>query len=76
MYAITIICCHNNCVCNKINKLKLYPHRSVVYLLSYFCVFLFILGPNNCSVIENVLLIVLKYILKVLGIYLSTFSQN
>ena len=35
-------------------------------------------GTTNCSVHcnSNVLLIVLKYMLKVLGMYLSTFSLN
>ena len=53
-------------------------HKSVVYLLSYFYVknFVWFSGYKKLLGNRNVLLIVLKYILKVLGMYLSTFLQK
>ena len=52
-------------------------HNSVVYLLSYFYVKNFVSqGTKKLLGNWNVLLIVLKYILKVLGMYLSTFPQK
>ena len=63
----------------KINMfLKSDKHNSVVYLLSYFYVinFVWFSGYKKLLGNWNVLLIVLKYILKVLGMYLSTFPQK
>ena len=58
--------------------LKSDKHNSVVYLLSYFYVknVVWFSGYKKLLGNWNVLLIVLKYILKVLGMYLSTFPQK
>ena len=60
--------------------LKSDKHNSCVYLLkvTFMSKNLFdTQSTKNCSLIDfNVLVIVLKYILKVLGMYLSTFTQK
>ena len=63
----------------KINMfLKSDKHNSVVYLLSYFYVInlVWFSGYKKLLGNWNVLLIVLKYIFKVLGMYFSTFPQK